>query len=89
LGKFRNKNEDDLSGTLKHINKFYGFPVITNQEKELILNDLTGVRTLDKDTIEVSYSEEPQVQFCRDWEEAATYSEPVNSNVQGSGMGKF
>ena len=80
-------------GTLKHTNKFYGFPVITNQEKELILNDLTGIRTLDKDTIEVSYSEEPQVQFCRDWEspsqEATTKPEPVNSNVQGTGMGKF
>ncbi|MDL1968746.1 MAG: site-specific DNA-methyltransferase [Deltaproteobacteria bacterium] len=54
--------------SLKYINKFYGFPVITNQEKELILNDLTEVSNLDKDTIEVSYSEEPQAQFCRDWE---------------------
>ena len=55
------------NGSLKHTNKFYGFPVITNQEKELILNDLTEVRNLDKNTMEVSYSEEPQAQFCRDW----------------------
>ncbi len=55
-------------GSLKHTNKFYGFPVITNQEKELIFNDLTKVRNLDKETMEVSYSEEPQTQFCKDWE---------------------
>ncbi|MDL1981772.1 MAG: phage integrase N-terminal SAM-like domain-containing protein, partial [Deltaproteobacteria bacterium] len=30
-------------GSLKYTNKFYGFPVITNQEKELIINDLTEV----------------------------------------------
>jgi hypothetical protein len=47
-------------GSLKYTNKFYGFPVITNQEKELILNDLTEIKNLDKDTMEVSYSEEPQ-----------------------------
>lgn len=55
-------------GRLKHINACYGFPVMTKQEKELMLNDLTEVTHLDKNTIEVSYSEEPQAPFCKDWQ---------------------
>ncbi len=68
-------------GSLKYTNKFYGFPVITNQEKELILNDLTEVRNLDKNTMEVSYSEEPQAQFCRDWETNANLAQGVHRLV--------
>ena len=54
-------------GALKYVNEFYGFPVMTNQEKALIINDLKKAKKLDNDTIKVSYPEKPQEIFCRDW----------------------
>ncbi len=53
--------------TLKHINNYYGFPVITMQEKKLIFNDLIKAKTLPDNIMEVSYSQKPQNDFCKKW----------------------
>ncbi|WP_027358982.1 site-specific DNA-methyltransferase [Desulforegula conservatrix] len=51
---------------IKHINSFYDFPVMTNQEKNLLLNELKDIRLVDEDLLEVSYSEEPGRKFTED-----------------------
>jgi DNA modification methylase len=54
-------------GGFKYDNEHYGFPVITAQEKELILNDPIRIAASEKNIFEVEYSDEPQLEFCRDW----------------------
>jgi len=56
------------NGLLKHRNSHYGFPVITSQERELLLNDPLDVSEAGRNLFEVAYSETPQAEFCRDWE---------------------
>ncbi len=53
------------SKQIKHINANYGFPVVSKQEKELLLNPLISVDTRDRNTIEVGYSDRPQAAFYR------------------------
>lgn len=48
----------------KHINNYYNFPVITQQEKELILNKLISAKQFDENNIEITYSDIPQKEFC-------------------------
>jgi DNA modification methylase len=55
-------------GPLKYANKHYGFPVVTAQEKELLLNVLISVKTTGDSEFEVLYADEPQPVFCKDWE---------------------
>lgn len=52
-------------GPLKHTNMHYGFPVVTGQETELILNELISAEKTGNDTFEVSYSEKPQKAFAQ------------------------
>jgi DNA modification methylase len=52
-------------GPLKHKNKHYGFPVMTSQEKELLLNQLQSVKRVNETSLEIHYSDEPQGEFCR------------------------
>jgi DNA modification methylase len=54
-------------GLLKYKNNYYGFPVMTSQERELILNELMDLKNFKNDTFQVTYSEEPQKEFCKDW----------------------
>ena len=54
-------------GPLKYQNKYYGFPVMTSQERELILNEPMDIKDVKDDTFEVTYREEPQKEFCKDW----------------------
>ena len=54
-------------GGFKHENKHYGFPVMTAQEKELILNDPLRIAQPEGYTFEVEYSDEPQSEFCKNW----------------------
>jgi DNA modification methylase len=54
-------------GGLKHSNGHYGFPVVTAQEKELILNDPLCIKQKGPGRLAVDYSEEPQPEFCRNW----------------------
>ena len=62
-------------GAFKHVNRNYGFPVVTSQERELLLNDLLSVT--DKDGSMVArYDEQPQPEFVKEWtpEEVERYS---------------
>jgi len=54
------KNRIQTKGPMKHMNKYYQFPVITAQEKQLIINDLIDVNQTDKNTYKVTYSDKPQ-----------------------------
>ncbi len=60
------KERAELKKTIKHTNEYYGFPVITNQEKKLLFNDLLNVKQMGGNIVQVSYSEEPREQFCLD-----------------------
>jgi DNA modification methylase len=61
------KDRFKTKGAFKHMNKQYGFPVVTNQEKELLLNQLLSASQISDSLFEVSYSEKPQKEFCGDW----------------------
>jgi len=61
------KDRFKTKGAFKHINKHYGFPVVTSQEKELLLNQLVSTAQISDGVFEVSYSEKPQKEFCGDW----------------------
>ena len=50
---------------IKHQNLPYGFPVITRQEKEIIINELKEVTQPTKKSLCALYSDEPQPDFCR------------------------
>ena len=53
-------------GAFKHLNRNYGFPVVTSQERELLLNDVLSV-TNDDGSIIAQYDEEPQSEFVKEW----------------------
>ena len=55
-------------GAFKYSNNCYGFPVMTAQEQELMLNELVDMERIDKDAFRVAYSEAPQEAFCKDWQ---------------------
>jgi len=56
-----------LKGKFKHKNRHYGFPVITLQEKDLLLNQVLSIEKTDKQRVEIAYSDSPQQAFCQDW----------------------
>jgi len=58
----------DLEGCYKYVNKHYGFPVMTAQEKELLLNAPVSIKATGDNEFEVLYADEPQPVFCKDWE---------------------
>jgi DNA modification methylase len=63
-------NEQYKAGKeFKYINKHYGFPVVTKQEKELLINSVVGVKETKSHTFEVMYSGTPQREFCRSWKD--------------------
>ena len=49
-------------GAMRHVNKVYGFPVVTGQEREMEISYIESVASLDGRTITVSYSKELQVE---------------------------
>ena len=53
----------------KYLNKPYGFPVVTNQEKELMINSVAGIKETDDHHFEMMYSEKPQPEFCGHWKD--------------------
>jgi len=57
---------------LRHVNRHYGFPVMTGQEKDLLLNDLDRIVALDGQTFEATYSEESQTAFRGEWPDPLT-----------------
>ena len=54
-------------GGFKYENKHYGFPVMTAQEKELILNDPMDITQPERGEFKVNYSDKPQSEFCKNW----------------------
>ena len=60
----------------KYENKYYGFPVMTAQEKELILNDPVDITRPDAGMFEVDYSDKPQPEFCKNWSEEFKENKP-------------
>jgi DNA modification methylase len=48
---------------IKHANQHYGFPVITQQERELLLNNLISLKKIGRNAYEAEYSEDPQNDF--------------------------
>jgi DNA modification methylase len=54
-------------GGFKYENKHYGFPVMTAQEKELILNDPLDITQPEGGEFEVNYSDKPQSEFRKNW----------------------
>lgn len=55
-------------GKFKYRNKHYFFPVMTNQEKDLIINEVTSVKRTDEDNFVVTYANEPQDNFVKTWD---------------------
>jgi len=54
-------------GKLKHINFPYGFPVMTAQEKELLINEPVTIKSIEKNISIIEYSSVAQKEFCKDW----------------------
>ena len=48
---------------LRHVNHHYGFPVMTSQEKDLLLNSLLSFENTSETAFEVIYSDNPQKEF--------------------------
>jgi DNA modification methylase len=53
---------------LRHRNLVYGFPVVTAQEKDLILNPLIKLKRVSRSEVDVDYDTTPQASFCKLWE---------------------
>jgi DNA modification methylase len=58
----------EKNGGFKHRNRHYNFPVVTNQETTLLINDLEKVEIVSESSFEVAYEIEPQSDFCSVWE---------------------
>ncbi len=54
-------------GKLKYDNVHYGFPIMTAQEKELLINEPLNIKTIEKNLSIVDYSLVAQQEFCKDW----------------------
>ncbi|MEH0021709.1 MAG: site-specific DNA-methyltransferase [Desulfobacter sp.] len=63
-------------GPLKYRNSHYGFPVMTNQEKNLLLNTPLHIARSEDPPYTVTYDPAPQAGFCRDWESLPDPPEP-------------
>jgi len=80
----------------KYANKWYGFPIMTAQEQELMLNELAGVERFDRDTYRVTYSDAPQEAFCKNWQlelesigEQESIPEKIINSVKESASGQM
>lgn len=63
--EFARKRVED-GGRLKYVNRHYGFPVMTSQEQDLLLNDVLSVAG-ENGSVGAAYDERPQAEFVRDW----------------------
>jgi DNA modification methylase len=55
------------TGPLKYINVHYGFPVVTSQERELLLGDVLGIRAEGDQALIVEYGDGPQADLVGVW----------------------
>ena len=54
-------------GRFKYLNQHYGFPVMTAQEKELLLNDPIKITQPETGLFEIKHAVKPQKEFCKNW----------------------
>jgi len=54
-------------GEHRHVNKPYGFPVVTKQETDLFLNPLKHLQKKGRNSFEAAYSATPQEEFVCRW----------------------
>jgi len=59
----------ETAGRLKHTNRHYRFPVMTAQEKELLIGDVLHTAMSDDDTILVTHGETAQEDLVGLWED--------------------
>jgi DNA modification methylase len=57
------KQRTKEKGPLKHINTPYGFPVVTAQEKQLLINRLVSVMQMQENGYKAFHCDEPQKKF--------------------------
>jgi modification methylase len=50
-------------GPFKHNNQYYGFPVMTSQEKNLLLNSLQSLEKVGETAFRIVYADNPQEEF--------------------------
>jgi hypothetical protein len=76
--RINNRLEDHLKfvgsrfekmGKFKYVNKHYRFPVMTNQETQLLINQLHSIENIGENEFEAFYSDEPQDAFVGNWED--------------------
>jgi len=61
----------------KYRNSAYGFPVITAQEKDLILNPLIRLKRSSRSEVDVDYDAAPQEAFCKHGETMRPRKDPA------------
>ena len=54
-------------GAFKYRNRYYQFPVMTNQETALLINKVSDVQNAEENIFEIHYSSEPQKEFHKNW----------------------
>ncbi|MFH2067105.1 MAG: site-specific DNA-methyltransferase [Pseudomonadota bacterium] len=62
---------------VKHVNTHYGFPVMTAQEKNLMIHSVESIRQTGDHAFEAVYSDRPQDEFCRTWPENSMIPDPL------------
>jgi len=67
----------------KHTNVHYGFPVITAQEKQLLLNDLQTVVACGSNAFEATYALAPQARFCQSGDAPGPQAVSAHAPVPG------
>ena len=58
----------ETKGGFKYLNNPYGFPVITRQETELLINPLQSVKIKDATRFEIAYTDKLAAKPGEDWE---------------------
>jgi DNA modification methylase len=53
------ETHENAKGPLKHVNRPYGFKVVTSQEKELLFNELAAIQDLGQASYQVAYQTGP------------------------------
>jgi DNA modification methylase len=68
--EFVKKRSED-KGNLKYINKYYRFPVVTQQEIELFFNPLESVEQVGRNILAVEYTDKPPSDVADNWKAMA------------------
>jgi len=58
-----------IKGKFKYLNRHYRFPVITNQETQLLFNQLISAKAEADNVFTVDYANKPQEEFIGTWDD--------------------